>query len=783
MKLPPVRSEPPPVDRAAILAYMKEKAARPLEPAEMMAALGLPGDKNNEFAEVLKDMENEGLLVRTRYSRYGVPERMNLVVGTFEGNERGFGFIVPLSPGQEDMFIAPGATAGAMHRDRVVARRTGRSRGNRRPEGEVIRVLARANHRLVGTLQRSGRTGLVIPDQRRIPQGIQVSGRDLGDARDGEKVIVEITAWPGPHSGLRGRVVDRLGRLGDPGVDILSVMHNYGLKPSFPPDVEGEAEKVPDTVVPGDLGARWDLRDRLVFTIDGENARDLDDAVSLERLPAGDGPATWRLGVHVADVSHYVRQGTALDREAGERATSVYLVDRVVPMLPHRLSNGICSLNPGVDRLTVSVFMDMDGRGRVVAHRIGPSVIRSRARLTYNAAWRVIGEEGAGGIDPAAPAVTVAATPEEARLLVSTLLDMRELAAALRDRRFRRGSIDFDLPEPEVFLSERGRPLEVRREERNLAHRLIEEFMLAANEMVAEHCVRLEAPFIFRVHEEPDREKVEALGDFLHNLGIPFRPDRDLRPRAFQKILESASGRTEEALVSAVVLRAMQRARYSPENLGHFGLAAPFYCHFTSPIRRYPDLVVHRILKEVVSGGAIHPKRAERLAAELPDIAGHSSGRERLAAEAEMETVKIKMAEYMAERVGEVFPGLISGVTSFGFFVQLENLIEGLVHVSSLTDDYYQFDEKGYALIGERTSRRFRLGDRVTVKVAGASAASREVDFRLNDAGPDDGLTVRSGGDVKRPGGDVKKSGGAVKRPGSSRRRRRKEGKISGGNV
>lgn len=709
--------------RRRLLSFLRDGAGRPLEPRELMAALGVPAGAEKAFLSLLEGLESEGLVVRTRVGRYGVPDRMNLVVGTFQGHERGFGFVVPLGPGGEDLFIAPEAMGGAMHGDRVVARRAGRGRGGRQPEGEVIRVLHRANPRVVGTFEREKGVGFVTPDEKRLPFSIVVPSGAADRAASGHKVVVEITRWPEARRAPEGRVVESLGPSGAPGVDILSVMHRYGLPSRFPPEVEAAAAAVPDAPRPEDLAGRADLRGLLCVTVDGETAKDFDDAVSLQPL---EGRAGWRLGVHIADVSHYVPEGGPLDREARERATSAYLVDRVVPMLPSRLSDGICSLNPGAERLTVSVWIDFDAGGRPGRRRIAPSVIRSRGRLTYNGVWAA--REGGIAVLRRAPAVALAATPAEEAALEGMLADMLRLAGILRERRLARGAIDFDLPEAEVLLDAEGRPREVRRAERNPAHRMIEEFMLAANETVAATLNGRGAPLLHRVHEPPDAEKVEALADLLRALGIPFQVRGKPRPRDFQAVLERVRGRPEEALVSAVMLRSMKQARYAAERLGHFGLAAEDYCHFTSPIRRYPDLVVHRVVKAVATGGPPGPW-AERLAAALPDTADHCSRRERLAAEAEMETVKIKMAEYMKAHVGETFDGLISGVTAFGLFVQLENLVEGLVHVSTLTDDYYRFDEKTLSLLGERTRRRFRLGDRVRVQVARAGVENRSVDF------------------------------------------------------
>lgn len=710
-----------------ILAFMKTKAYNPMEAGEILAALGEGDFPSDTFNRLLVSLEAEGKVVRTRRGRYGVPERMNLLVGTLQGHERGFGFVIPLEPGAEDVFVAPGAMGGAMHGDRVVVRLGGRTRNGRNREGEIIRVLERANQRVVGVLEREpGRPfGFVNPDEKRLPMGIYVANDDLGAAQPGEKVVVEITRWPKDRHGPEGRVVERLGQAGDPGVQVLSIIHKFGLPQAFPPEVEAEAGRIPQDVRPSDLEGRLDLRDEMIVTIDGEDAKDLDDAVSLHPPRAG---AAWRLGVHVADVSYYVRPGSVLDREAHGRATSVYLVDRVIPMLPPALSNGICSLNPGVDRLTMSVFLDLDEKGQVVGSSVTPSVIHSRARLTYNAVWRVIQEEGAEAqVDGDAPAVVLAASPEERARLAPLLREMTRLARLLRRNRGQRGSIDFDLPEARVVLDAEGRPLEVRRREHNFAHQLIEEFMVAANEAVAARASQDKLPFLYRVHEDPDPDRVENLVPFLQNLGLRLPTNGKPEPRHFQRIVEAVKGRPEEPLINTLVLRSMKQARYGAANLGHFGLAAAFYCHFTSPIRRYPDLVDHRSLRAALTGAA--PSQAD-----MGDLAAHTSQRERLAAEAEMESVKAKMAEYMSERLGQVFPGIVSGVTAFGVFVQLENLVEGLVHVSTMADDYYRFDERRQVLVGERRGRTFQMGQPLEVQVARANPSERTVDFVLSES-------------------------------------------------
>ncbi|MBX6722461.1 MAG: RNB domain-containing ribonuclease, partial [Dactylosporangium sp.] len=620
---------------------------------------------------------------------------------------------------EDDVFVPPDAAGGAMHGDRVVARVESGGDGRRR-QGEIIRVLKRAVTKVVGTLERHRGHGFVVPDDRRLTQDIYVAKADMNGGRDGEKVVVELTHWPTARRGAEGRVAERLGRPGEAGVDVKSLMFQYGLPAEFPAEVLKAADRVPDRVTEDDLAGRWDFRGKTVFTIDGADAKDLDDAVSLERLPPG-GRAVWRLGVHIADVSHYVPEGGPLDREARERGTSVYLVDRVIPMLPPRLSNGICSLNPNEDRLTLSCVIDFDGDGQVVDHRIGASVIRSRRRFTYDEVQAILeGTAGRAAATSEAPAGDAPAAKRKRRSrrrkqadqggaqaagaasmapadaderFVETLRAMDELAQRLRTHRRERGSIDFDLPEPAVVLDSAGSVRDVTRRTQDRAHQLIEEFMLAANETVARHFLAANVPLIYRVHESPEEERVQAFQEFLFNFGIPFQPGKDPSPKAFQEVLERIRGMEEEHLISTVMLRTMRQARYATEPLGHFGLAARWYTHFTSPIRRYPDLVVHRIAHEVLAKGQLSARRTGILLRSLPEIAAHASVMERRAMEAERESVTLKLLQYMQGHVGETYDGIISGVTAFGIFVQLPNLAEGLVHISTISDDYYKFNE------------------------------------------------------------------------------------------
>ncbi len=725
---------------------MRTEAYKPLAPEDLAAALGLKDKNLAAFWPLLAELDDEAAIIKTRYGKYGVPERMNLVVGVLSASDKGYGFVIPDNPDEAaagDVYIAVDAIGGAMHRDRVVARVHGQRPGGKAREGEIIRVVTRANTKIVGTFEAGRHFAFVTPDDARLRQDVFVPKDEWNGAKSGCKVVVEVVRWPEQKRSAEGRVVEVLGHKGDPGIEILAIIKNHNLPTAFPPEVEAAAARCRETVGEDELKGRRDLRALPIVTIDSEDAKDLDDGVYVERRKNG----RYFLGVHIADVSHYVRENSPLDAEAGERGTSVYLVDRVLPMLPHRLSNGICSLNAGVDRLAMSCEMELDGNGRVMSYEIFPSVIRVHTRLSYNIVRRILAEDDEE-------------LKEQYRPLLGQLAEMERLCHILRQRRLSRGAIDFDFPEIKVKLDELGRPLAIEKRVRSIAESIVEEFMLAANETVAEHMDKLGVPFVFRVHEEPDPEKMTKLNNLLHNFGQALRKPDDIRPKTLQRVLDRVAGRPEERLISTVMLRSLKQARYEAENLGHFGLAATYYTHFTSPIRRYPDLIVHRILRETFAGGGIPGKRREKLAAMLPEIALHSSQRERAAAEAERETTDLKKVEYMAQFLGEELTGTISGVTAFGLFVELENGIEGLAHVSSMDDDYYRYDEDRYALIGERTGKVFRLGDAAAVTLVKVNPAERTIDFVLAGMGNGEAPGRRGkGGKGKAAGGGKGRKG------------------------
>ncbi len=697
-----------------IISYMQVNTYKPLSAEDLLSKLEI--DDVKRFLENLKELEHEGRIVLTRKQRYGITERMGLFVGRIDFHPRGFGFLIPdRSPGYYqggDVFIAGKDLSGAMHNDKVIARLFSHKTIKGKPEGEVIRILKRHNQELVGTLEKSKDFGFVVPDDIRIGQDVFIAGGDLANANSGDKVVVKITRWPEARRNPEGRIIEVLGRENDPGVDILSIVRKHGFSEGFPLSALKEAKRVAACPIEDDMEQRVDLRDLPLITIDGADAKDLDDAISLEKLASG----SYRLGVHIADVGYYVKEGSKLDQEALERGTSVYLVDRVIPMLPRELSNGICSLNPGVDRKAVSVLINFTPKGIVQEYEIKLSIVNIKQRMTYDEVNKLF----AGDNELA----------RKYQDFKGMLFSMKDLAKALKEKRKKEGCIDFDLPECKVLLDALGKPIEIIKLKRGSAEGIIEEFMLAANRTVAEHAYWLEVPFIYRVHKDPDEEDLYNLNEFLQAFDYRLNLQQRVVPMHFQSILEQVKGKPEERSVNTIMLRSMQHAAYLEQPTGHFGLATTYYAHFTSPIRRYPDLMIHRIIKETLTG-TIPAKRKQKLAKLVAEAAEQSSIMERIAEEAERESVDLKRVEFMQQFVGEEYEGIISGITNFGFFVELENTVEGLVHVSSLSDDYYQFDEKHYTLIGEHTKRSFKIGQPVRVLLAKANMDARTIDFEL----------------------------------------------------
>ncbi len=700
-----------------LLKLMRDRVDHPATPRELLQRLKIPRDQRATFKRLLDDLVADGALVQTRGNRFGLPDRMNLVVGRVTTNPRGFGFVVPDRPLEEapgDLYIAGSNLNQAMHGDRVVARIE--RVGPRGAEGRIVRILERGSTTVVGRfdIDASG-LGFVVPFDRRVIMDIHIPSTDFGEATPGAMVVVEITRWPTPARGPIGRVTALLGSIDEPGVDTEIIIRKYGIPDEHPEACVEEARRLGADVKERDLRGRTDFRPLVTVTIDGEHARDFDDAITLEKLPGGN----YWLGVHIADVAHYVPEGSALDEEAYERGTSVYFPERAVHMFPAELATGLCSLNPGVDRLVQSCLMEVDRRGDVVRYELHDGVIHSNARMTYTDVNAIL----------SARAHDVIARYDT---LVPLFESMRELFEILNRRRHGRGSIDFDLKEPEIVLDDEGLVEEIVALERNVAHRIIEEFMLLANETVAHHLHEHQVPTLYRVHEDPDPLKVEEFEEFVATLGYSLGAPADaVHPRHFQKLVERMRGTPEEKAIAFLMLRTMQKARYDAQNLGHFGLAAGSYTHFTSPIRRYPDLVVHRTLRQS-RHREMDEDRREALVEDLPEVARHTSERERRADEAERELVQWKKVRFMANKVGDEFQGYITGVTAFGLFVELiEHFVEGLVHVSTMADDYYRFVERAHVLKGENTGKVYRLGDRVDVQVVKVDMERRQVDLAL----------------------------------------------------
>jgi ribonuclease R len=704
--------------RDHILTLMRERVHHPAGMRELLQILKVPRDDRTTFKRHINSLVSAGDLIQIRGHRFGLPEKMDLYVGRLQTHPAGYGFVTPerpLEPAGGDIYISGTHLNEAMQGDRVVVR-IERIKDGGRAEGRIIRILERANDWIVGRYDRDDNgMGYVVPFDRRVLMDIFIPPGQEGGAAPGEMVTVELTRWPTPTRGAIGRVAEVLGDIDAPGVDTEIIIRKHGIPDAHSADTVAEAVRLGTAVSERDLRGRTDFRDRPTVTIDGEHARDFDDAITIEKLPNGH----YWLGVHIADVSHYVREGSALDREAYERGTSVYFPERAVHMFPSELATGLCSLNPHVDRLVQSCQMEIDRHGRVVRSEFHDGIINSTERMTYTAVNGILTERDPELLKRYAP-------------LVPMFEQMRDLFQILHDARRRRGSIDFDLNEAEVIVDEGGVIEAIIALERNVAHRLIEEFMLLANETVASYLEEQAVPSLYRVHEEPDILKVEKFEEFIagfgYSLGVPLTA---IRPRHFQKLLERIHGKPEEKPIAFLMLRTMQKARYAPENLGHFGLAASSYTHFTSPIRRYPDLVVHRALR-ALRHGPLTDEAREEWAEDLPETARHTSEMERRADDAERELLQWKKVKFMADKVGDEFEGYVTGVAAFGLFIQLiEHYVEGLVHVSTMADDYYRFIEGSHTLRGENTQKVYRLGDKVKVQVIRVNMEVRQIDLAL----------------------------------------------------
>lgn len=683
----------------------------PMKIKEIAILMQVAKEERPELEQILEELQADGKIELTKRGKYKKAEKQRLT-GIFISTAKGFGFVE--SEGwNEDIFIPENAVNGAMHQDTVEIELLPGKSGKRR-EGVIVKILQRAVTKIVGTYEKCRHYGFVVPDNQKLTKDIFIPQEESKGAVDGHKVLVEITSYGDERKNPEGKVVKILGHRNDPGVDILSIVYSHDLPTEFPERVLEQAQRAANEVSEADCEGRLDLRNVCMVTIDGEDAKDLDDAVSLE-FDADN--AIWHLGVHIADVTNYVQENSALDVEARKRGTSVYLTDRVIPMLPHTLSNGICSLNAKEDRLALSCLMDINAKGNVVGHQIAETLIRVDCRMSYTGVKKILTDNDEAEIEKYAQVVPM-------------LRQMETLAQVLRKKRKARGSIDFDFPESKIILDETGRPLEIKPYERNTATRLIEDFMLIANETVAQDYYWQELPFVYRTHDNPDPEKIQQLAIFIANFGYGLRGGSQIHPKELQKLLARIEDSPEETLISRLTLRSMKRAKYTVECSGHFGLAAKYYCHFTSPIRRYPDLQIHRIIKENLHG-KLDKERISHYEEILPGVAGQCSLTERRADEAEREADKMKKVQYMREHIGEIFEGVISGMNSYGFYVELPNTVEGMVHVNNLYDDRYYYNEKTYEMKGMETGRTYQMGQKVKVIVLDADKELHTVDFRL----------------------------------------------------
>lgn len=691
----------------------------PMKVKEMAVILQVPKNQRSALRDVLDSLVADGKITLSKKGKYVKGESKHLI-GMYQANARGFGFVILEDENTDDIFISADDANGAFQGDKVEVMIKNSPEG-KRAEGKILKIIEHGTTTMVGLYQKNKNFGFVKPDNQRFTKDIYIPNECSKGAVTGHKVVIELTSYGNENTKPEGKVIEIIGHINDPGTDIMSIVKGYDLPVEFSEKIMNQVGRMPNEVSNADMAGRKDIRDWQLVTIDGEDAKDLDDAISLVR--DGDG---YQLGVHIADVSNYVQENSALDREALARGTSVYLVDRVIPMLPHKLSNGICSLNAGEDRLALSCIMHVDKSGNVTDHEMAETVIHVDERMTYTSVAKILVDQDADEM-------------QRYEACVPMFRLMQELSAIIREARHKRGSIDFDFPETKVILDEDGYPIDIKPYDRNVATKIIEDFMLLANETVAEEFFWREIPFVYRVHEAPDEEKIKTLSTFINNFGYHIHVGaNEVSPKEVQKLLANVEGAPEEPLITRLALRSMKQARYTPENSGHFGLAARYYTHFTSPIRRYPDLQIHRIIKETLRG-RMKENRMEHYEKILPDVTLQASQMERRAEEAERETIKLKKVEYMQDHIGEVFDGVISSITKWGAYVELENTVEGLVHVVNMKDDHYQYIEATYELIGERTNKIYKLGEKVLVRLIGVDKLQRTIDFEFADEAEEEG--------------------------------------------
>lgn len=696
-----------------ILEFMEDENYKPLKFKELCEALDIESGMKKEFLRILNELEDEGKIILTGSERYGTPEKMGLITGIIEGHQKGYAFLIPDNKDIKDVFISPADLSGAMNGDRVIVKSSGSFIDDKSPEGKVIRILDRANKTIIGTFQQSKSFGFVVADDKKLGSDIFVSKSDFNGAKNNQKVIVKITQWPVGRRNAEGEIIEIIGNEEDTQTHIEAALIKHKVRQYFPADVITQAKGIEIEIPQKEIDRRKDLRHLPIITIDGEDAKDLDDAVYVEKLDDNQ----YKLGVHIADVTHYVKENSKIDKEALKRATSIYLADRVIPMLPKELSNGVCSLNPNEDKLCLSCEMIIDLKGKIVDYLIYESIISSKYRMTYTDVSNILENDDE-------------TLKEKYKEILPMLKNMEELSNILRHKRDQRGCIDFDFDETKLIVDDNRKIIDVTKYERRTSNKIIEEFMLAANETIAENYYWLNLPFVYRIHEEPDEEKIADFSKFIYNFGYTLKGSQEIHPRELQQLLLKIKGKKEETVINTMMLRSLRKAVYSHECSPHFGLAANYYCHFTSPIRRYPDLQIHRIIKAQINN-KISLNDNSNLNERCAAVAEQSSKQERIADEVERDTNKIFIAEFMSDKIGEEYEGIISGVTSFGIFVELDNTVEGLVHISNIEDDYYIYDNDNKVLTGRVTGNTFKIGDVVRVRLEKVSIASAEIDFSI----------------------------------------------------
>ena len=733
-----------------ILDFMNDKQYVPMKAKEIANILNVPKNEYEDFRILLNQLEEENKIEKNKKSKYKLIDTSKFLTGIFRGNQKGFGF-VKIEDSDEEIYISEHNTKNALNGDKVFIEIVDTSSDNLHKEGKIVKILKHEKDTIVGLFQKSKNFAFVVPDDKKLGTDIFISKKNFGKARNNHKVLVKILKYPERGKNAEGKVIEVIGNVNEAGVDMLSLIKEYNLPYKFPEPVVEEAKKINEKISKKDIPNRLDLRNEEIFTIDGEDAKDLDDAIYVKKLPRG----TYELGVHIADVSYYVKEGSKLDKEAIIRGTSIYMMDRVIPMLPRELSNGICSLNQGEDRFTISVIMEINKDGKVISSDIKKSVINVTRRMNYKDVTKLLEyasgtmksgnenlnqlEKGINSIEKNSKDKLENLNEEDEDIIkkyeefIPHFVRMKELAEILMQKRKKDGSLDLDIPESKIILNEDGIAIDVKKYELTISNSIIEQFMLIANETVAEKFYWLEAPFIYRVHEVPDMEKIEELNKFLYNFGYKIKGNKDnIHPKAFAEVLENIKGKPEERVVSNLVLRTLKVARYESENKGHFGIASKYYCHFTSPIRRYPDLFIHRIISKYLEENyVVNEKFVTKYKQQAEDRAKQSSEREKVATEVEREAENIKKAEYMESRIGEEYDGIVSSITSFGMFVELDNTVEGLIRFDKLGNEYFIYDEDRKRLIGEKSNKVYKIGDKVRIRVISANKLLRQIDFEI----------------------------------------------------